>query len=136
MYVYITRRAIVFCTLAVFILPGLSSTTRAQMCGSYGIHLSVTNKSDKAIKKAQVRLIPEAKVRTRTQEFRRDQKDARVFWFIIAEGDSIPGEYELLVEAPGFKTHRQKVTFEYCQTQHLSVKLVKGRDPRPANRQP
>lgn len=136
MQVHIIRRAIVFCTLAGLILLGLSPTTQAQMCGSYGIRLSVTNKSDKAIKKAQVRLIPEAKVRETTQGFERDRNDARVFWFSVAEGTSIPGEYELLVEAPGFKTHRQRITFDYCERRHLNIKLIKGRDPRPANSQP
>lgn len=136
MHVHIIRRGIVFCTLALLILLGLSPTAQAQMCGMYGIRLSVTNKSDKAIKKAQVRLIPEVKVRERTQEFRRDPKDARHFWFSVAEGTSIPGEYELLVGAPGFKTHRQTIKFDYCQTQHVNIKLLKGRDPRTANSQP
>jgi hypothetical protein len=80
--------------------------------------------------------MPEVKVRGRTHGFERDRKDARVFWISVAEGTTLPGEYELLVEAPGFKTHRQKVTFKYCETQHLDIRLVKGRDPRPATSRP
>ncbi|HEV2802881.1 MAG TPA: hypothetical protein VGW12_20600 [Pyrinomonadaceae bacterium] len=135
MQVHINQRAIVFCTLAVFILLGFGSTTRAQKCGNYGIFLFVTNKSDKAIKNVRIRLIPEIKWDP-TGEFRRDPKDEKLFHFVIGEGTSIPGEYDLLVEAPGFKTHLQKIRFKYCKTQYLTAKLVKGRDPRPAKSQP
>jgi hypothetical protein len=118
-------------TTAIFpvILTGLFlSMAEAQLCGTFGLKITVTDQSGNAVEGATVRIEPD--VITKTRKLLQDAKDRKVFQVIIQEGDQPGGGYELQVGAPGFETFRQEVSFPHCKRQALEVRLRRLPDER------
>lgn len=115
-------KTIARCTSTVFLLLFFGSTAHAQLCGEYGMKITVAGQSGKAVEGVGVQFKPNLIKKRRT--LARDPIDARIYRVLILEGDIVKGSYELRVSAPGFKTHSRRVEFPHCKRQSVEVRLL------------
>ena len=98
----------------------------AQLCGQYGVTLSVKQKDGKEIKNAIVQLLPIGKDETKGKSFIRDADKHWIHSITFSEGHQLKENYKIIVSADGYENLTKEISFPHCKRQSIDIVLAIG----------
>ena len=112
-----------FLTILLFVLSGFAQAN-AQLCGTYGATLKVTDEAGKAVKNTSIRVIPlQDDNYTLGRKFTAEKGDPARFDIFFNEGYFVKGKYKILVAAPGYSPAERETDFPHCARRVFQVVL-------------
>jgi hypothetical protein len=112
--------------LALFILMFFALPVSAQLCGSYGVTISVYDNDLKPVEAYVTEVIPLAKDELRSAKFEPVADTPGASELKLFEGHMVAEKYKLIVSAPGFQSFEKTLTFPHCTRLSYDILLVKA----------
>lgn len=110
--------------LLIFVFAACFGVADAQLCGTYGATLIITDKAGKPLKNVEIKIVPlQADDYTLGRKFVRDDDDATHFRVFFNEGYFVKGKYKIIISARGFLREEKEIVFLHCERPTFEFKL-------------
>lgn len=101
----------------------------AQLCGTYGAALTITDEADKPIENVSIKIVPQQEDDyTINRKFVREEKNSAVYRISFSEGYFVKGRYKIIISAAGYETADALLEFPHCKRQKFEFRLKTGQN--------